>query len=262
MQSGAESDSRWTAEVESARRRDRARLVDFMARLSLIHVARREPSRDPTANLIDLLAAVDRACVDLRQRVSMRKLVGRLRGRRFPLASAAELRLGRSVWLRRLRGESLSTSEHADLAQLSTEGIRPVEAFAWEILRVLLRGKDPHKWYLRTRRDALRADKWEEVVTTSRAPQPERTSGRSALAVPSGGRSESSIDVADTAAMSVADIANRFGVPREALRKRLERFRRTHVDCVIEASNPAARSPRFLYRVAAVRSVIESLRVR
>jgi hypothetical protein len=76
--------------------------------------------------------------------------------------------------------------------------------------------------------------------------------GRKAPAVPRA-------TVSDDAKMSVAELSKAFGVPAEALRKRLERLRRRDFTCFAEVPNPARKQPTFLYHVGKVRAVIEAL---
>lgn len=66
--------------------------------------------------------------------------------------------------------------------------------------------------------------------------------------------------IGDDAALSPAVLAKHFDVPREALRKRLERLRKTDHQCFIEVADQSLREPRFLYYVGRVRPVIEDLR--
>jgi len=77
--------------------------------------------------------------------------------------------------------------------------------------------------------------------------------GRKAPAVPSA-------TVSDDAKMSVAELSKAFGVPAEALRKRLERLRRRDFTCFAEVPDPARKQPTFLYHVGKVRAVIEALK--
>lgn len=58
------------------------------------------------------------------------------------------------------------------------------------------------------------------------------------------------------AILSPADIAKRYGVDYEPLRRRLERWRKKHDDGWIEDENRTGSSPKYLYRVSAVSDVI------
>lgn len=64
----------------------------------------------------------------------------------------------------------------------------------------------------------------------------------------------------ESAMLAPADIATKYHVPFEALRKRLERWRRNNHQGWIENSEAGSRTPRFLYRVGAIRCIIEELR--
>ena len=64
----------------------------------------------------------------------------------------------------------------------------------------------------------------------------------------------------DNATLSVKQLAGNFGVPYDALRKRLDRERKKDHDCFLEVSNRRANEPRFLYYVAKVRPIIEDLK--
>ncbi|MCX5654218.1 MAG: hypothetical protein NTY65_06180 [Planctomycetota bacterium] len=66
--------------------------------------------------------------------------------------------------------------------------------------------------------------------------------------------------VSDDAKMSVAELSKAFGVPAEALRKRLERLRRRDLTCFAEVPEHARQQPTFLYHVGKVRAVIEALK--
>lgn len=59
---------------------------------------------------------------------------------------------------------------------------------------------------------------------------------------------------------SCAQLALLYGVPAEALRKRLERWQRLagHDDAWVEVENPRRNQPRILYRLSAVRLFILS----
>ena len=65
--------------------------------------------------------------------------------------------------------------------------------------------------------------------------------------------------VSDYAVLSPASLASVFGVPQEALRKRLAIYRKTDHGCFIEPENPGSRDARHLYYVGKVRHIIEKL---
>ncbi|MHC4406405.1 MAG: hypothetical protein ACYTG0_42795 [Planctomycetota bacterium] len=70
---------------------------------------------------------------------------------------------------------------------------------------------------------------------------------------------EASGDNEGEAMLSAPDLAKKYGVDPEALSKRLERFR-AHTDHGwIEAQNPGQRKPRYLYRVASVKYIIDEM---
>jgi hypothetical protein len=60
--------------------------------------------------------------------------------------------------------------------------------------------------------------------------------------------------------LSPSDLASKNGVGSEKLRKRLERWRRAHDAGYVEASNPAAQGPRYLYSERAVQPIIDALK--
>ena len=55
-------------------------------------------------------------------------------------------------------------------------------------------------------------------------------------------------------------LAEAFGVDKESLRKRLDRFRRRNQDGWKENEDRRPREPGYFYRVGAVRDILESLR--
>lgn len=63
----------------------------------------------------------------------------------------------------------------------------------------------------------------------------------------------------ETASMAPADIAQQFNLSPEPLRKRLDRWRKTHHDGWIEVTERKPREPLYLYRISAVRPVIDAL---
>lgn len=71
---------------------------------------------------------------------------------------------------------------------------------------------------------------------------------------------ESRVD--DDAMLSASDLSKRFVVPQEPLEGRLKRWRKKNVDSkdYIEDANARSRAPRFIYRLGAVRAIIEGLR--
>jgi hypothetical protein len=61
--------------------------------------------------------------------------------------------------------------------------------------------------------------------------------------------------------MSARELADTFQVPREALRKRLERWQRKNPEGgYIEVENRRRGEPQYLYSVDAVRHLIDGLR--
>lgn len=70
----------------------------------------------------------------------------------------------------------------------------------------------------------------------------------------------SHVNVDDDAMLPSARLAELFGVDAEALRKRLERWRKSHGDGWIENTERNSRQPQYLYRVGAVRSVIGAMK--
>ena len=65
----------------------------------------------------------------------------------------------------------------------------------------------------------------------------------------------------DGAFLSVADLAKRYGIPKDALRKRLDRFRKTNHDCYKEVADGERkpREPRYLYQLGAVRHIVQEM---
>jgi len=59
--------------------------------------------------------------------------------------------------------------------------------------------------------------------------------------------------------LSPAQIASRFGVNPEALRKRLERLRGRDHNCFIENDNRAGNEPKYLYKLSSAKHVVEQL---
>jgi hypothetical protein len=79
---------------------------------------------------------------------------------------------------------------------------------------------------------------------------------------PSGGEGPLLAPVDDLAMLSPAQLAERFGIPEktQALKKRLERLRKTNQNCFTEIADRGPKDPQFLYRVRDVRPVIEALK--
>jgi hypothetical protein len=67
-------------------------------------------------------------------------------------------------------------------------------------------------------------------------------------------------DVPPAATMSVTDLADRFGLDAEALRKRLERQRHRDKTCFIENAQRTSKEPQFLYYVGKVKPIIDAMR--
>jgi len=61
--------------------------------------------------------------------------------------------------------------------------------------------------------------------------------------------------------LSPADIAKKYGLNQDSLRKRLDRFRRNHADGWMEVPNSerTQRGPKYLYREDAIKSVIDDM---
>ncbi len=66
--------------------------------------------------------------------------------------------------------------------------------------------------------------------------------------------------VDDDSHFSPAKLAEVFGVPADALRTRLNRWRETHHDGWIENPERGPREPKYLYRVGSVRPIIDDLK--
>jgi hypothetical protein len=66
--------------------------------------------------------------------------------------------------------------------------------------------------------------------------------------------------VDDESHCSPTKLAEVFGIPADALRSRLNRWRRTHHDGWVEVTDRGPREAKYLYRVGSVRHIIESLR--
>jgi len=62
--------------------------------------------------------------------------------------------------------------------------------------------------------------------------------------------------------LSPADIAKKYGLNQDALRKRLDRFRHNHADGWMEVPNSerTQRGPKFLYREDAIKQLIIAMR--
>jgi len=60
--------------------------------------------------------------------------------------------------------------------------------------------------------------------------------------------------------LSAKALANHFGISHEALRQRLNRFRKKAFDGWMEVTEPKPNEPRYLYRVGAVQHIVDSLR--
>ncbi|MBK9126512.1 MAG: hypothetical protein IPM13_01785 [Phycisphaerales bacterium] len=65
-------------------------------------------------------------------------------------------------------------------------------------------------------------------------------------------------DLDDAARLTADELAERFGVSPDALRKRLDRWRKRHDGGWYELVNAGRGAPRVLYEVGAVRAVIEA----
>jgi hypothetical protein len=63
----------------------------------------------------------------------------------------------------------------------------------------------------------------------------------------------------EKAILSPATIAEKVGLNPEAVRKRLERFRKTHKDCFIENVDRSSTEPQYLYRIGKVRQEIKAM---
>ncbi|NQT19368.1 MAG: hypothetical protein HQ592_06660 [Planctomycetes bacterium] len=60
--------------------------------------------------------------------------------------------------------------------------------------------------------------------------------------------------------LSPRDMARVFGLRYESLRKKLERFRRNNLEGWNEVTDPRPREARYVYQVAAVRSIIDAMK--
>jgi hypothetical protein len=60
---------------------------------------------------------------------------------------------------------------------------------------------------------------------------------------------------------SAAQLAEEFGLPAEALRKRLEAFRKDNLEGYVEVPNAKSRQPRFLFYLSAVQPIINSMKI-
>ncbi|NUQ63992.1 MAG: hypothetical protein HUU20_16065 [Pirellulales bacterium] len=67
-------------------------------------------------------------------------------------------------------------------------------------------------------------------------------------------------DLPPDAMLSPATLAAKFDVPLQALQGRLKRWREKHADGWQEVTNRKPREPQYLYRLEAVRPVIEEMR--
>lgn len=66
--------------------------------------------------------------------------------------------------------------------------------------------------------------------------------------------------ITDESYLSPARLAESFGTPADALRKRLDRWRLMNDKGWKEVSNPGPREPRYLYRVGSIRPIIQELK--
>lgn len=71
---------------------------------------------------------------------------------------------------------------------------------------------------------------------------------------------QASTATADDSFLSPRKLAEIFGVPADALRSRLNRWRRRNHTGWIEVEERGSREPRYLYRVGAIRHIIDALR--
>lgn len=58
---------------------------------------------------------------------------------------------------------------------------------------------------------------------------------------------------------SASELAQRYGLGQDALRKKLERYRERHLDCCVENSDRRLRAPRYLYKLKDVKGVIDEM---
>jgi hypothetical protein len=61
----------------------------------------------------------------------------------------------------------------------------------------------------------------------------------------------------DDAMMNHVELAAAHNLDAEALRKRLDRWRKTNADGWQEISEPRSNEPRYLYRVGAIRHLLK-----
>ncbi|HUW31674.1 MAG TPA: hypothetical protein VM223_08695, partial [Planctomycetota bacterium] len=64
----------------------------------------------------------------------------------------------------------------------------------------------------------------------------------------------------DKAFLTPRELSERFGVPYQALRKRLERFRKSNFNGWNQVSDPLPREARYLFQVAAVKPILDELK--
>lgn len=106
--------------------------------------------------------------------------------------------------------------------------------------------------YGRARRARASMPVAEAAPSTAIAPKPDTTAVRPAT-------QDRSVQFADDAKKSAREWAELCSVDTEALRKRLERLKKTDPACVVEVDNPASREARLLYLWRWVRPVVESM---
>lgn len=87
-----------------------------------------------------------------------------------------------------------------------------------------------------------------------------RTSERASRPAVRGATSEPAVSVSDDALLSPTKLAEIFGAPAEALRNRLIRWRGKNLDGWVENTGRGPREAKYLYRVGAVRPVVDALK--
>lgn len=70
---------------------------------------------------------------------------------------------------------------------------------------------------------------------------------------------DGSMAVHDEARLSPAELAERFGVPKDALRQRLDEWRKKHHEGWYEVTDRKPREAQYIYRVGSVRHIIEQM---
>ncbi len=72
-------------------------------------------------------------------------------------------------------------------------------------------------------------------------------------------KAEPASDTPDDAMLTHSQIAERYGVPAERLRKRLDRWRGKHLDGWQQVTDRKTREAGYVYRMGSVRSIVKNL---